>query len=117
MASTRTTAGGILFSSIRTVIGRPTMRQIATLNRRVLHRALVMLERSAAKLARSVLRGERSREAHDLPGESRFWPDNENRERESDRTDRNQKSFRPREAGGRALTARTLTKDPLEGVK
>jgi len=30
-----------------------------------------MLERSAGKLARSVLRGERSREAPDLPGASK----------------------------------------------
>ncbi len=44
------------------------MHQIPQLNRRVLHGALVMLERSAGKLARSVLRGERSREAPDLPG-------------------------------------------------
>ena len=29
-----------------------------------------MLERSAGKLARSVLRGERSREAPDLPGDN-----------------------------------------------
>jgi hypothetical protein len=38
------------------------------LHRRVLHGALVMLERSAVKVARCVLRGERSREAPDLPG-------------------------------------------------
>jgi hypothetical protein len=44
------------------------MHRIATLNRRVPHGALVMLERSAGKLARSVLRGEGSREAPDLPG-------------------------------------------------
>jgi hypothetical protein len=43
------------------------MHQILQLNRRVLHGALVMLERSAGNLARSVLRGERSREAPDLP--------------------------------------------------
>ncbi len=44
------------------------MHQRAQLHRRVLHGALVMLERSAAKVARCVLRGERSREAPDLPG-------------------------------------------------
>ena len=44
------------------------MHQIPQLNRRVLHGALVMLERSAVKVARCVLRGERSREAPDLPG-------------------------------------------------
>jgi hypothetical protein len=42
--------------------------QAVYLQRRVLHGALVMLERSAAKVARCVLRGERSREAPDLPG-------------------------------------------------
>jgi len=35
---------------------------------RVPHGALVRLERSAVKVARCVLRGERSREAPDLPG-------------------------------------------------
>ncbi len=45
------------------------MHHRAQLHRRVLQGALVMLERSAGKLARSVLRGERSREAPDLPGE------------------------------------------------
>jgi hypothetical protein len=44
------------------------MHQNLYLQRRVLHGALVMLERSAAKVARCVLRGERSREAPDLPG-------------------------------------------------
>ncbi len=44
------------------------MHQITQLNRRVLHGALVRLERSAAKVARCVLRGEGSREAPDLPG-------------------------------------------------
>jgi hypothetical protein len=38
------------------------------LHRRALHGALVRLERSAVKVARCVLRGERSREAPDLPG-------------------------------------------------
>ena len=47
------------------------MHQRARLHRRVFHRTLVMLERSAGKLARSVLRGERSREAPDLPGASK----------------------------------------------
>jgi len=37
-------------------------------HRRVPHGALVRLERSAAQVARCVLRGERSREAPDLPG-------------------------------------------------
>jgi hypothetical protein len=49
------------------------MRQNRPLHRRVPHRALVMLERSAGKLARSVLRGERSREAPDLPGAFMMW--------------------------------------------
>jgi len=44
------------------------MHQRAQLQRRVLHRALVRLERRAAKVARCVLRGEGSREAPDLPG-------------------------------------------------
>jgi hypothetical protein len=44
------------------------MRRIATLNRCVLHGALVMLERSAGKLARSVLRGLSGREPTWLPG-------------------------------------------------
>ena len=44
------------------------MHRNIQLNRRVPHGALVMLERSAAKVARCVLRGERSREAPDLPG-------------------------------------------------
>ena len=44
------------------------MHQRAQLNRRVSRGTLVRLERSAGKLARSVLRGERSREAPDLPG-------------------------------------------------
>jgi hypothetical protein len=44
------------------------MHQNRHLHRRVPHEALVMLERSAAKVARCVLRGERSREAPDLPG-------------------------------------------------
>ena len=45
------------------------MHQSLHLQRRIPHGALVMLERSAAKVARCVLRGERSREAPDLPGE------------------------------------------------
>jgi hypothetical protein len=44
------------------------MHQSAQLHRRVPYGALVRLERSAAKVARCVLRGERSREAPDLPG-------------------------------------------------
>jgi hypothetical protein len=44
------------------------MHQRAQLNRCVSYGTLVMLERSAAKVARCVLRGERSREAPDLPG-------------------------------------------------
>jgi hypothetical protein len=49
------------------------MHQNLYLHRRVLHGALVMLERSAAKVARCVLRGERSREAPDLPGALMTW--------------------------------------------
>jgi hypothetical protein len=44
------------------------MHQSTHLHRRVLHGALVMLERSAVQVACCVLRGERSREAPDLPG-------------------------------------------------
>ena len=44
------------------------MHQSKHLHRRVPHGALVRLERSAVKVARCVLRGERSREAPDLPG-------------------------------------------------
>ena len=44
------------------------MHQSTQLHPRVLHGALVRLERSAVKVARCVLRGERSREAPDLPG-------------------------------------------------
>jgi len=49
------------------------MHQRAQLNRRVSRGTLVRLERSAGKLARSVLRGERSREAPDLPGARMTW--------------------------------------------
>ena len=49
------------------------MHQSTQLQRRVPHGALVMLERSAAKVARCVLRGERSREAPDLPGALMKW--------------------------------------------
>jgi hypothetical protein len=50
------------------------MHQIPQLNRRVLHGALVMLERSAGKLARSVLRGLGGREPTWLPGAvSSIW--------------------------------------------
>jgi len=44
------------------------MHQSIPLHRRVPYGALVRLERSAAKVARCVLRGEGSREAPDLPG-------------------------------------------------
>ena len=44
------------------------MHQSVQSHRRVPRGTLVMLERSAAKVARCVLRGERSREAPDLPG-------------------------------------------------
>jgi hypothetical protein len=47
------------------------MHQIPQLHRRVLHGALVMLERSAGKLARSVLRGLGGREPTWLPGDNR----------------------------------------------
>jgi hypothetical protein len=46
------------------------MHRIATLNRRVLHGALVMLERSAGKLARSVLRGRGGGDTALLPGDA-----------------------------------------------
>jgi hypothetical protein len=45
------------------------MHQIIHLHHRVLHGALVMLERSAGKLARSVLRGLGGREPTWLPGD------------------------------------------------
>ncbi len=48
------------------------MHQSRHLQRRVPRGALVMLERSAAKVARCVLRGERSRKAPALPGEGRL---------------------------------------------
>ena len=48
------------------------MHQNIHSHRRVPRGALVMLERSAAKVARCVLRGERSREAPDLPGASLY---------------------------------------------
>ena len=44
------------------------MHQNLYLPPRVLPGAVVRLERRAAKVARGVLRGERSREAPDLPG-------------------------------------------------
>jgi hypothetical protein len=51
------------------------MRQVAQLTRCVPHRALVMLERSAGKLARSVLRGPGGREPTWLPGVHYFKGD------------------------------------------
>ncbi len=45
------------------------MHQNIHRHRRVPRGALVMLERSAVKVACCVLRGERSREAPDLPGD------------------------------------------------
>src|SRR5215831_6493258 len=68
MASTRITSWGTWCSPIPRAIGRNIMHQNIHLHRRVLHGALVMLERSAVKVARCVLRGERSRKAPDLPG-------------------------------------------------
>jgi hypothetical protein len=59
----------ICSSSIPTVIGRYTMHQTAQRQCRVPHGALVMLERSAGKLARSVLRGPGEREPTWLPGD------------------------------------------------
>ena len=49
--------------------------QAYPLQRRVLHGALVRRERSAVKVARCVLRGERSREAPDLPGGIKIYQD------------------------------------------
>src|SRR5262245_39240418 len=71
MAFTRTTAWRILLYFTPLAIIRFTMHQRAQLHRRVFHGTLVMLERSAGKLARSVLRGEGSRKAPDLPGDMR----------------------------------------------
>jgi hypothetical protein len=50
------------------------MRQVAKQVRRVPYGALVMLERSAGKLARSVLRGLGGREPTWLPGGASFHP-------------------------------------------
>src|SRR6266571_5723115 len=61
----------IWYYSIPTVIGRYTMHQTAQLQCRVPHGALVMLERSAGKLARSVLRGPGEREPTWLPGDAK----------------------------------------------
>ena len=49
------------------------MHQIPQLHRCVLHGALGMLERSAGKLARSVLRGLGGRESTWLPGALMTW--------------------------------------------
>ena len=68
MATTSITTWGTWCSYIPRAIGRNTMHQNLHLRPRVPYGALVMLERSAAKVARCVLRGERSREAPDLPG-------------------------------------------------
>jgi hypothetical protein len=57
MATTRRTNRPIWSSSIPTVTVRDTIHQTAPLPRRVPRGALVMLERSAGKLARCVLRG------------------------------------------------------------
>jgi RNA-directed DNA polymerase len=65
---TRRATGGTwgCFSPIAT--GRNIMHPIPQLHRRVLHGALVMLERSAGQLARSVLRGLGGHEPTRLPG-------------------------------------------------
>src|SRR5215510_3163281 len=68
MATTGIIDGRIWYSSIPTVTVRFTMHRIAQLHRRVPRGALVMLERSAGKLARSVLRGLGEREPTWLPG-------------------------------------------------
>src|SRR5262245_57075147 len=68
MVITKITKSGIWCSYIPRAIGRTTMHQNRHLHHRVLGGALVMPERSAVKVARCVLRGERSREAPDLPG-------------------------------------------------
>jgi hypothetical protein len=72
MATTSITDWLTWYYSIPIAIVRDTMHQRDTLNHRVPHGALVMRERSAGKLARSVLRGEESREALFLPGGSVF---------------------------------------------
>jgi hypothetical protein len=68
MATTRITTWETWCFYIPIAIDRNTMHQSRHLHRRVPRGALVMLERSAAKVARCVLRGERSCEAPDLPG-------------------------------------------------
>ena len=57
MATTSITDWPTWYYDIPMAIVKDTMHQRDTLNHRVPHRALVMLERSAGKLARSVLRG------------------------------------------------------------
>lgn len=68
MATTRITDWPTWYYYTSIAIVKDTMHRIDILNHRVPHGALVMLERSAGKLARSVLRGEESREALFLPG-------------------------------------------------
>src|SRR5437870_1217227 len=68
MATTSITTWGTWCCCTLIAIGRTIMHQSKHLHRRVPHGALVRLERSAVKVARCVLRGERSREAPDLPG-------------------------------------------------
>ena len=68
MATTRRTDGPTWDSYLPMAIVRDTLHQRDPLHHRVPHGALVLLERSAGKLARSVLRGEESREALFLPG-------------------------------------------------
>src|SRR5215831_2962170 len=68
MVTIRIIDGRIWYSSIPIVTVRYTTHQIVQLQRRVPRGALIMLERSAGKLARSVLRGLGEREPTWLPG-------------------------------------------------
>ena len=68
MAITRITTGRSWCASIPTVIVRSTLRPRAKPVCRVPYGALVRLERSAGKLARSVLRGLGGRKPTWLPG-------------------------------------------------
>ena len=67
MGTTRITLLTTWCCSIPYAIGKSTPREEDELPRRVLRGALVLLERSAGKLARSVLRGPGSSNAPRLP--------------------------------------------------
>jgi hypothetical protein len=68
MVTTKITNWATRCCSLPIVIGRNTLHRNIQLNRRVPHGALVMLERSAAKGARCVLRGLGEGDLAWLPG-------------------------------------------------